>query len=308
MDLIDDNYLTEALEENTRQTDKRVKYRKNEQGKQSKIPTWGKIVGSMAAALLLVFTGIVNLFPTVAFAVNDVIFLGDLAKAVTFDPSMKACLENEYAQYVGEQKLTEEGYASKVYYMVIDASRVSIFYKTDVPDIATNDGDVYSYPEIKDANGKEMGCATCMLKTEIEGLYEYQVEFEEEAVPEQLQFEIHYVKSVIADAEKTGRLRTEETISKSVYQLYPEEKYRKVIKSYDINQNIEINGQNIWVEKLEVYPTQAKLWFQEDKYNSAILLDMDVVLKDDEGREYDAKANGWTGSSNEREIGKSLFH
>ena len=61
----------------------------------------GGIAAAVAAAFVIIFAGVVNYFPVTAYAMSKIGFLGDLARAVTLDESMRVCLEKEYAQYVG---------------------------------------------------------------------------------------------------------------------------------------------------------------------------------------------------------------
>lgn len=280
MNMIEDKYLEEIYI-----ADENIDH------SQKKLRGWKSAVLSAVAAFILVFVGVVNLCPTVAIAMNDIILLGDLAKAVTFDPSMRACLENEYAQYVGEKQLTKDGHYSKVYYMVVDASRISFFYKTDVLWFSEDDKSLYSTVHIEGMNGEDIGSAAALLETGIDGLYEYQVDFIDEPIPEELRFMVCYVDPMAVKSHD---------VSEAVYTLYPEEQYRSVVKCYDINKDINIFGQKVHLDKLEVYPTQAKLCLKADEENSAYLQDISILLKDDRGKEYTAKTNGLTGTFNDK--------
>ena len=287
MDCVEDTYLEEALQE---------EFNYGQYGRRR----WKRMVIAVAASFVLAFVGIVNLFPTVALAMNDVILLKDLARAVTFDPSMRACLENEYAQYVGEEQITEDGHYSKVYYMVVDAGRISIYYKTDVPKDAE---DLYSYVLVKGKDGEDIGKACCLLDTEIEGLHEIQVDFVNEEIPDEIQLEVCYAEPVTVNMDNGESYDVADWVenpgSKSVYHLYIEQEYRTVMKSFDIQQEVEVSGQILWIERLEIYPTQARLLFHENETNAEILLNIDIVLVDDKGREYGQRENGITGFATE---------
>jgi len=114
MDVIQDQYIEESLTEEV------------DFGKKKK-RSWIWIATSVAAAFVLAFVGVVNVFPDVAVAMNDVVGLKELVQLVTVDESMKACLENEYAQYIGEEQVMNDGHYSKVYYVVADKTHISIF-------------------------------------------------------------------------------------------------------------------------------------------------------------------------------------
>ena len=84
MDLVEEKYLNEALGKKYRQ--------------RPAIVNWGLrggIAAAVAAAFVIIFAGVVNYFPVTAYAMSKIGFLGDLARAVTLDESMRVCLEKE---------------------------------------------------------------------------------------------------------------------------------------------------------------------------------------------------------------------
>lgn len=300
MDLISDEYLEEALENEAAWKDDDAVDALGKNRTRKKVRGWQYKAVAIAASVVLFFVGIVNLFPETAFAMNDVFLLGDLAKAVTFDKSMKACLENEYAQYVGEQQITETGQFSKVYYMVVDASRISIFFKTDVPGFTGEEGDnVFAVKDVKDLDGKEIACCGGTYQTDIEHLYEFRIDFgaeeDREPMPEGISFVIEYFET----DENGDIIDIDKPFSKAEYQLYPDTEYSKVQETYEVNQTVEIEGQKLYIERLEVYPTQALLCFEADEENSDLLWGITILLQDDKGRTYSQRANGINGTFDE---------
>lgn len=297
MDLINDEYLEEALENEAVWNDDDTVDAPGKNRTRKKIRGWQYKAVAIAASVVLLFVGLVNLFPETALAMNDVLLLGDLAKAVTFDKSMKACLENEYAQYVGKQQITETGQFSKVYYMVVDASRISIFFKTDVPGFTGEEGNKsFAVGEVKDLNGKDISGSGSIHQTDIKHLYEFRMDFgeekEREPMPEGISFMIEYF-----DRDENGDIiDIDKPFSKAEYHLYPDTKYSKVQKTYDVNQEIEIEGQKFNIERLEVYPTQAMLCIEADKENSDLLWGATILLQDDKGRTYSERMSGTNGT------------
>ena len=257
-----------------------------------------------AAAFVLVFTGIVNVFPSVAYAMNDVIILGDLAKAVCFDKSMKACLENEYAQYVGETQVTENGDSSQVYYMVTDASSVSIFFKTDAALEGEKEGErafsINDHAIEEELEAEEIGSWGMQIaETDIENLYMCRLEFEKYQIPERIRFEIDFgdvsyrkISPSEPDVDEAREAYLSEPFVKSVYELYPDENYKTIVDSYQIEKELEIEGQKIDVPKVDIYPTYAGVYFQMDSNNTDLIRDIEVVLRDEKGREYGKRFSG----------------
>jgi len=287
MDLIDEKYINEALGK---------KYRKK-----PAFVYWGiRFAKTAAAAAVFVFAfaGVVNCFPVTAYAISRMGFLGDLAKAVTLDESMRACLEKEYAQYVGEKKTTEDGNVSEVYCMVVDASRISIFFQTDIPEYGHISYDTNEQTENRKVfevePGKELKnyeYTSVILNTDVENLYEYRLDFMDKKIPEKLGFRLNYYA-----VEEGG---SEKAVSHSNYTLYPDIKYAKVVKTYKVNKSFYVKGQKVTIESLEIYPTQAKLFLHSDKENTARLNDISVILYDDKGRKYEQNKNGTIGTYEE---------
>lgn len=275
MDVVNDTYIGEALE------DPAVPSKKKH--------WWPWIV----AACMILFIGIVNAFPNVAVAMNNVIGLKELVQVVTFDKSMKACLENEYAQYIGEEQITKDGHHSKVYYVVADASHISVFYETDVP--LTGEG-IHNFPMITDTEGNLYFSSITANKTDIENLYEVRVEFlddlEKEGLPDTINFDINYGTPWINGKPSVEYDWIDYPDAVSSYELKLDDKFFVGAKTYDIQQNIELDGEKIWVDELMVYPTQTKLKIHEDPASEKTISQMDVALLDGEGNEYIRKGDG----------------
>lgn len=283
MDFIEEKYLDEALGK---------KYRRK-----PALVYWGARIAMTAAAVavfVLVFVGMVNCFPATAYAMSHMGFLGNLAKTVVLDESMRACLEQEYAQYVGEKKTTKDGNVSEVHCLVVDASRISIFFQTDVPEY----GWASDEPDDKTGNRKafevnkegleDYEYTAMLIHTDVENLYEYRMDFMDKKIPEEFTFRVNYY-----DLDANG---DEHATAHSDYILHPDMKYAKVLKTYKVNKSFQIEGQKITIESLEIYPTQAKLFLHSDQKNTARLNDISVTLYDDKGRKYEQKKNGTTGT------------
>ena len=268
MNAIDDQYLTEALsisaKTETRQTTNTDNVINGNPSFRRPFTRWMQRSVAIAAVLMLAFIGGINVFPGIAYGMNDVFLLGDLVKAVTFDKSMKACLENEYAQYIGEKQVSESGDYSQVYYMVTDAGKTSIFFKTDATQFQGGAGHVFDV--VFPSSGTYSG-GVC--QTEIEGLYEYYLEWEPDEIPEEIPLEILYFDGPyeVDFTESQEPIYQPEPIGRSVYYLHPDAAYRQIVNTYNIHTTFEIDGQKIELEKAEVYPTHTRLYFHEDPDN-----------------------------------------
>lgn len=282
MDVIEDQYIEEAMSEGKGRVSKKKR-------------NWIWIATSIAAAFVLAFVGVVNAFPSVAVAMNDVVGLKELVQLVTVDQGMKACLENEYAQYIGEEQLMDDGHYSKVYYVVADSTHVSIFYKTDVP----LDGEEYhhfAYVTQEDGYLIPVFQGIRSYKTDVENMYELRVDFDQELeegmLPESIKVQLDFGKSYWDGYPSTDGGWIDYPEQTATYEIKLDNIFFVEPIVYDIQEEVEIDGQKLLFEKLEVYPTMTRLFYSEDVNNEYELIDMDVVIVDDKGNEYEQMPEG----------------
>ena len=217
--------------------------------------------------------------------------LRELVAAVTYDPSMRACLKNEYAQYVGVSA-SDHGYSAKICYMVVDAGSISVFFECDTPRSTDNQDSVFfSIDDPLDSNGSVLMGSGGLRETTIKNLYEFRMDINDNTqIPKSFEFPINFL----------GWNDNQESFSTVVasikFTLYPDSYYATVVDSYPINKTLEINGQTIILDKLAVYPTKSKLYFSTDGNNSALLNDIQITLYDEKGNSFPARSNGVTGS------------
>lgn len=277
MDVIEDQYIEEAMAEH-------VSFAK------SKKRNWICIATSIAAAFVLAFIGVVNAFPGVAVAMNDMVGLKELVQLVTVDESMRACLENDYAQYIGEEQLMKDGHYSKVYYVVADKTHISIFYKTDVP---YKGAEYHHFANAFCADGSGMAAiwSANSFETDIENLYELRITFldelQENMLPESIQMVIDFGKTWEGGyaTEEGGFIQQPEATA--TYEIKLDDKFFVEPIVYNIQEEVEIDGQKLLFEKIEVYPAMTRLFYSEDVENTYELTDIDVILKDDKGNKYE---------------------
>ena len=141
--------------------------------------------------LVIIFVVTVNAFPTVAFALSNVPILGSLVRAVSFDPSMKKAVENNYAQYVGLEK-TVDDVTVKIEYLIVDAQRISVFYSCTKPDTL-----VLNSMQAFDKNDEHLvaGISYKNLSEDKDGLNEARIDLgEDQLIPEELTFTLSFCK------------------------------------------------------------------------------------------------------------------
>lgn len=60
-------------------------------------------------------------------------------------------------------------------------------------------------------------------------------------------------------------------------------------RTYELGQWLEVEGQRILVDRLEVYPTHARLMLRDDPDNDLRLVDLDFYLEDELGERYESE-------------------
>lgn len=257
-------------------------------------------------SLVILFVLLVNLFPKVALAMSNVPFLKNLIQAVSFDPSLKAAVENDYYQTVGDSQ-TQGDVTATVESMIVDAEYISIFFSVDAP---VKSG-LFRY-DILDSEGNTMSGistqSTCMYN--VGELQKIQIDFVDRNVriPDKLLFKLtvnqnpNFQESLYAPRETVS---TEPADDESIgidftagpnydftFTLNPDEVYAKTVNQYPINQWLEINNQRIYLDSINIYPTSAKLFLDYDDNNSAVIQNLDVYYKDNDDNIYGLNKSG----------------
>ena len=85
------------------------------------------------AACFACFVLLVNLSVSFARACGSIPVLRELAKAVSWSPSLSAAVENEYVQPIGQSQ-TENGITATIEYVIVDQKQLHIFFTLDSDD------------------------------------------------------------------------------------------------------------------------------------------------------------------------------
>jgi len=250
-------------------------------------------VAAAAIFVFLVWTGALNLFPAAAYALSRVPLLNRVVAVLTLDPSIRACLSNGFAQYVGESQTTA-GFRSRVCYMVVDAAHISVFFNVGMPGHGQAEAGTDFNIEVADTAGNSLPYSWSISPTPISGLFECQMDRNDTYadVPDSLAFDIHFLRR--SDNGVDGS-----EIGQATYRLTPNMQAARLVRSYPIGQSVNVAGQVISIERLDVYPTQTRLLIHAEVTNTLQLDDASIALSDSEGREYPLKS-GRSGSFSER--------
>lgn len=229
------------------------------------------------AVVFMLFVLSVNLCSPVAEAVDKIPLLRDLANAVKYSKSLKAAVENDYAQEVYLTQ-TKDGVTVEITSMIVDKQELTVFYR-----IVSEEYDrlaaQWSTPQTRERKHKEIVDGTYVFNfgpEEIEEIVHLDEEmryvrvkfYEEDGMPEKLPLclttwnaenyaadvqaglfsETNYIIGWKEQAERYKVAAFEFELDLDLAEI-PE----PVI--YEVNQTVELDGRSFTIEDIEVYPT-----------------------------------------------------
>ena len=285
------------------------------------VPRMQKAV-AVAACTLVIFTGAVNLSPAFASAAANVPIVRELVKAVAFDPSMKAAIEHDYVQLV-KKTATDNGFTLEVEYLVADPRNLTVYYKmAEITAFNENHYEQYRFDfDLLDMDGNDLeGYGASwdypISKEEVEALNAVKYNFTGEAIlPEQVQVRL-IVKEAQPlspeDQKKLDAMRNPIGASQHVSHLEePEPEYVQVaeivvpltidqsslfnVRTLELNQTVDLEGQKVVFDKVEIYPTQIRVLWHADEVNTHWINNLRIELQSKERGNWKGISNGVSG-------------
>ncbi|MBO5430131.1 MAG: DUF4179 domain-containing protein, partial [Peptococcaceae bacterium] len=285
------------------------------------VPRMQKAV-AVAACTLVIFTGAVNLSPAFASAAANVPIVRELVKAVAFDPSMKAAIEHDYVQLV-KKTATDNGFTLEVEYLVADPRNLTVYYKmNEITERNSQDGPDYQFDfDILDMNGENLegyGASSDYPISEEEKEALNAVKFNffgEETLPEQVQLRL-IVKEAQPlseeDQKKLDEARNKTGLAGSIASFEePRPEYKEVanmivpltidkgslfnVRTLNMNRTVELDGQRIVFDKVEIYPTQIRVLWHTDETNTHLIDGLRIELQSKERGKWQGISNGVSG-------------
>ena len=286
------------------------------------IPRMQKAAVVMACTVML-FTGAVNLSPAFAQAAAKVPIMRELVLAVAFDPSMKAAIEHQYVQLV-KQTAEDNGYQLDVEYLVADPRNLTIYYK--MPEITEHNSDSETREEYQfdfnllAADGGELKCGATwdypLSEEEKEALNEVKFHFTgEDMLPEQVILQLVVEKALPFSDEEQKKIEAGRELSGTANAIAhfeePRPEYEDVacmqiplaidqgslfnVRTIELNRTIELEGQKVIFDKVEIYPTQVRILWHADEANTHLVDGMKIALQSREHGRWEGISNGVTG-------------
>ena len=248
--------------------------------KHRKVMRFVKPAGSIAAVFAC-FVLSVNFITPVAQACSKIPVLKDLAAAVDFSGSLSRAVENNYVQPIGLSQ-TKNGIKADIDYVIVDRKQVNIFYRLEYEtggeigkDIERNENtQLAALVEI----GTDMpphGITWSGGPDEEEGqLRSITIDFTDSDVPETIPL---VLKAKERDTQTWNY--AEENLAVFTFTLEIDPYYTAQGRTIELNEELDILGQNFTLTTVDIYPTHLQLNVESDKANNMWLKSLDFYVE-----------------------------
>ena len=262
-----------------------------------------RIFGVPAASLAACFLGfvlLVNIFPPFAKACGEIPILRDLAKAVTWSPSLTAAVENDYVQPIGKSQ-TVNGITATIEYLIVDQKQVNIFF--------TLDGDYDNLSGEMPEFIPEQHCSkiTHNFMQPPGELLRFTLDYGDEDVPDRFTMTFGvttYVKPERSDEapEPTGNIYDDmlgppeeerpDILAEFTFDLEFDPDFTAKGEVIPVHTDFEMDGQILTVREVEVYPTHTRVEIEGAAENTAWLKSVEFYLENEDGEQFRPISNG----------------
>ncbi len=253
-------------------------------------------MATSAAACFVTFVLMVNLVPTFAYACGGVPLLRELAKAVTWSPSLSAAVENEYVQPIGLTQ-TKNGITATVEYLIVDQKQVNIFYtlEGDYEDLSGRRVEffpdqhcAFSYGGSPNAPGDIQSITLDYVDRDVpEGFsVTIGVASMDEALNAPPEESLAEDELLHMDEEEL------DILAEFTFALKFDPTYTAAGEIIPVNQTITLAGQSVTVTEAAVYPTHVRINVADDAANSAWLKGLTFYLENEDGERFEPISNG----------------
>lgn len=253
------------------------------------------------AACFVLFVLLVNFSAPVAYACARIPGLRELAEAVTFSRSLTDAVDNAYVQPM-ELSQTSNGITAEVDYLIVDQKQVNVFYRLNSEKYPQLTAD----PEVFDRDGNRPSCGyhSNDFNAENGELRCLTIDFVDNNVPDCLKIRLHvdsfdvvseavppeHPADIFEDAPEEER----NYLASFEFLLEFDPQFTAAGKIFPVNQTVTLDGQDITITKIEVYPTHLRVDVREEDGNSAWLQDLEFYIETDWGMKFEPASSGIT--------------
>ena len=298
----------ETTPENLESTVEKALKRENtfQKKRQILVSSAGSLAACFAAFVLLV-----NLSVPFARACGSIPLISDLARAVSWSPSLSAAVEHDYVQPMNLSQY-QNGITAKVEYLIVDRKQVDVFFSIQSDDYAHLDLD---HPTLT-VPGKQDGYASSFSSYGIENgdLMELRIDFMDRDVPDCLTMTFGVyddpdryktskpVESSLMDYGDElldeNREEQREILATFTFELHFDPTYTEQGAVIDVGETFLLDGQSVTLTEAEIYPTHLRLNFDYNPANTAWLTELNFYLENERGERFNGIVNGISATGN----------
>lgn len=272
-------------------------------------------------SVFLLFVVLVNVSAPVAQACSRIPVLKELAAAVTFSPSLTDAVEHEYAQPMGLVERDGDVEAT-IAYLIVDQKQVNIFFSLD-SEVYTR---MNAHPRVFDADGSSpTPCSYSMNAWDVENgeLNSITIDFVDADVPDSLLLKLDIMdysqpvsEEIIPDEfqedkdaidapgpeediyagyfEESEGPEEEDYIAHFEFLLEFDPEYTEQGQIYEINETVELDGQQIIIESVGIYPTHMRVEIADMPENTAWLKKLEFYVETENRQRFEPVGSGIT--------------
>lgn len=287
--------------------------------RQSRRRRWEASLASLGGAAAA-FALAVNLSAPFALACGKVPILKELAAAVATSPSMKAAIEHDYIQYVGQSR-TENEVTVALEYLILDRTQLNLFFTVTGPEIneSYSLNPILSTPDGAPLEGcgysgsgftpGELGGSSITLDPGV-------------SLPEELVLTLRVTAmertsdtaAIPLDTPAAAHYDVEpKVIATLTFPLTLDLDRMGPERRVEIGQWVELEGQQLLIQSLDMDATQARLTVVSDPDNTRWYRSLSFTLRDSKGKEYETGAWATSGSAHvargsDQESGQVVYY
>ena len=232
------------------------------------------------AAVFACFVLSVNFITPVAQACSKIPVLKDLAAAVDFSGSLSRAVENNYVQTIALSQ-TKNGIKADIDYVIVDQKQVNIFYRLEYEtggeagnNIERNENtELAALIEI----GKDMpphGITWGSGSDEEGKLRSVTIDFTDSDVPETIPL---VIKAKERDTQTWNYAK--ENLAVFTFTLEIDPYYTAQGRTIELNEELNILGQNFTLTSVDIYPTHLQLNVESDEANTMWLKSLSFYVE-----------------------------
>ena len=257
------------------------------------------------AACFGAFILLVNLSMPFARACGNIPVLRELAKAVSWSPSLSAAVENEYVQPIGQSQ-TVNGITATIEYVIVDQKQLNIFFTLNADGYDNLNAGMPRYEP-------EQVCSTIGSSwNQPPGtLLNFTLDYGEGNVPDGFTITFRVTTWVEPDRpaapeapatsyedEMLEPVEEEEPdyLAEFTFDLEFDPQFTARGETVPVDRTFDLDGQSLTVTEVEVYPTHVRVNVADDPANTAWLKSLEFYLENEDGERFEPISNGVTAS------------